>query len=91
MGADKRKRSGDVAKKASSKRQKTVSGAGKKVVSVNQLKWKKVEVPEMLDDFEGFYGLEEIEGVDIVRKGNVVKFVGLFQNLARFSQLALLT
>jgi len=80
MGADKRKRSGDAAKKSSSKRQKTASGAGKKVVSVNQLKWKKVEVPDMLDDFEGFYGLEEIEGVDIVRDGNVVKFVRNFKS-----------
>ncbi|KAK4232448.1 putative ATP-dependent RNA helicase mak-5 [Podospora fimiseda] len=75
MASDKRKRSGDVAKKASSKRQKVTSGAGKKVVSVNQLKWKKVEVPEMFDDAEGFYGLEEIEGVDIVREGNNIKFV----------------
>ncbi|KAK4166434.1 P-loop containing nucleoside triphosphate hydrolase protein [Cladorrhinum sp. PSN259] len=75
MAGDKRKRSGEVAKKAASKRQKTASGAGKKIVNVNQLKWKKVEVPEMFDDAEGFYGLEEIEGVDIVREGNTVKFV----------------
>ncbi|KAK3995900.1 putative ATP-dependent RNA helicase mak-5 [Cladorrhinum sp. PSN332] len=75
MGADKRKRSGDAAKKASPKRQKTASGAGKQIVNVNQLKWKKVEVPEMFDDAEGFYGLEEIEGVEIVREGNNVKFV----------------
>ena len=58
---------------AAPKRQK--SNAGKRVTSVNSLSWKSVEVPEMFDDAEGFYGLEEVEGVEIVRDGNTVKFV----------------
>ncbi|KAK4042346.1 P-loop containing nucleoside triphosphate hydrolase protein [Parachaetomium inaequale] len=74
----KRKRSDGQGKRpkapgASSKRQK--SNAGKRVTSVNSLAWKSVEVPEMFDDAEGFYGLEEVEGVDIVREGDTVKFV----------------
>lgn len=80
MAVDKkRKRSEGQAKRpkaagaAAPKRQK--SNAGKRVTSVNSLSWKSVEVPEMFDDAEGFYGLEEVEGVEIVRDGNTVKFV----------------
>ncbi|KAH6640626.1 P-loop containing nucleoside triphosphate hydrolase protein [Chaetomium tenue] len=74
----KRKRSEGQGKRskapnAGSKRQK--SNAGKRVTSVDSLAWKTVEVPEMYDDAEGFYGLEEVEGVDIVRDGDTVKFV----------------
>ncbi|KAK4103263.1 DEAD-domain-containing protein [Parathielavia hyrcaniae] len=58
---------------ASSKRQK--NNAGKRVTGVDSLAWKSVEVPEMFDDAEGFYGLEEVEGVDIIREGETVKFV----------------
>ncbi|KAF9870909.1 ATP-dependent rna helicase mak5 [Colletotrichum karsti] len=61
------------------KRQKSVvakSGPSKKrSVGVNSLPWKKVDVPEMFDDAEGFYGLEVIDGVDIVRNGDQVAFV----------------
>ncbi|KAH6842942.1 P-loop containing nucleoside triphosphate hydrolase protein [Chaetomium sp. MPI-CAGE-AT-0009] len=74
----KRKRSEGQGKRlkapgASSKRQK--SNAGKRVTSVDSLAWKTVDVPEMFDDAEGFYGLEEVEGVEIVRDGDTVKFV----------------
>ncbi|KAL4935445.1 hypothetical protein BDV06DRAFT_207017 [Aspergillus oleicola] len=37
------------------------------VAGVDDLNWKEVSLPDRLDDFEGFFGLEEIEGVDIVR------------------------
>lgn len=41
------------------------------VVGVDDLNWKEVALPDRLDNFEGFFGLEEIEGVDIVRpQGN---------------------
>jgi hypothetical protein len=29
----------------------------------------------MFEDAEGFFGLEEVEGVEVVREGDVVKFV----------------
>jgi ATP-dependent RNA helicase DDX24/MAK5 len=58
-----------------SKRKKT--GASKKVienpevedvnVAIDDLNWKEVTLPDKLDDFTGFFGLEEIEGVDVVR------------------------
>ena len=47
----------------------------KRVVAVDDLPWKTVDVPEMHDDAEGFFGLEEVEGVDIVRVGDKIQFV----------------
>ncbi|AEO64191.1 58fae127-07c6-436c-ae6b-3e4dd311449e [Thermothielavioides terrestris] len=79
MAVDKkRKRPGGHGKRpqtpvAGAKRQKTSNG--KRVTSVDSLAWKSVDVPEMFDDAEGFYGLEEVEGVDVVREGNTVKFL----------------
>lgn len=37
------------------------------IVSLDKLKWKAVALPDRLDDAEGFFGLEEIEGVEIIR------------------------
>ncbi|KAL4804343.1 ATP-dependent RNA helicase mak5 [Aspergillus unguis] len=36
-------------------------------VGVDDLDWKEVALPDRLDDWEGFFGLEEIDGVDIVK------------------------
>ena len=36
-------------------------------VRLDELGWKAVPVPDRLEDFEGFYGLEEIEDVSIVK------------------------
>ncbi|KAI9765439.1 MAG: ATP-dependent RNA helicase [Geoglossum simile] len=36
-------------------------------VSLGDLDWKKVPMPDRLDDVEGFFGLEEVEGVEIAR------------------------
>jgi hypothetical protein len=75
---NKRKRSDGDSKRPkkhapSSKRQK--NNAGKRVVGVDSLPWKTVELPEMFDDAEGFYGLEEVHGVEVVKEGGTVKFV----------------
>jgi ATP-dependent RNA helicase DDX24/MAK5 len=46
----------------------------KRKVRLNDLGWKQVTMPDRLEDFEGFYGLEEIDDVSIVRdatNGNV--------------------
>ncbi|ROT36473.1 DEAD-domain-containing protein [Sodiomyces alkalinus F11] len=64
---------------APSKRQKvaaksSASSKKKRVFSVNALAWKKVDIPEMFDDAEGFYGLEAIEGVDVVKNGDQIEF-----------------
>jgi ATP-dependent RNA helicase DDX24/MAK5 len=47
----------------------------KRTVAVDRLRWKTVDVPEMFDDAEGFYGLEEVEGVEVVREGGALQFV----------------
>lgn len=74
MGVNnKRKRTDGHGKRAKSQK----DNAGKRVTSIDSLAWKSVDVPEMFDDAEGFYGLEEVEGVDIVREGDAVKFVCL--------------
>lgn len=47
----------------------------RKAVHVDSLPWSTVQVPEMFDDAEGFFGLEEAVGVDIVRHGDTIQFV----------------
>lgn len=61
----------------SKKRQRTepAPAVKKQPVRLDSLPWNEVEMPDMLEDAEGFLGLEEIEGVDIVREGNAVQFV----------------
>ncbi|RPB12921.1 P-loop containing nucleoside triphosphate hydrolase protein [Morchella conica CCBAS932] len=39
-------------------------------VSIDKLGWQKVSMPDRLDDVEGFMGMEEVEGVEIVRKSD---------------------
>jgi ATP-dependent RNA helicase DDX24/MAK5 len=39
----------------------------KRKIRLNDLGWKQVTLPDRLEDFEGFYGLEEIEDVSIVK------------------------
>ncbi|RKP28980.1 P-loop containing nucleoside triphosphate hydrolase protein [Metschnikowia bicuspidata] len=36
-----------------------------KVIKPSHVEWKPVELPDTLDDWSGFFGLEEIEGVDV--------------------------
>lgn len=44
-------------------------------ISASELEWKAVDIPDNLDDFGGFYGLEEIDGVDVkVGKDGKVEF-----------------
>lgn len=57
----------------SSKKQK--KDAPKKKVAVDSLPWNEVTMPDMFEDAEGFYGLEEVDDVEVVRDGDVVTFV----------------
>ncbi|CAG5141442.1 uncharacterized protein ALTATR162_LOCUS940 [Alternaria atra] len=43
------------------------STKAKRRVQLNELGWKTVSMPDRLEDTEGFYGLEEIEDVEIVK------------------------
>jgi ATP-dependent RNA helicase DDX24/MAK5 len=42
-------------------------------VSADALHWKEVALPDRLDDAEGFFGLEEIEGVEVLRPQGAAK------------------
>lgn len=44
-------------------------------VNANELNWKSVDIPDTLDDFGGFYGLEEIDGVDVKVVDGKVQFI----------------
>lgn len=55
------------------KKTKTV-GTVSQERNVDELKWKPVKIDGRLDDFEGFFGLEEVEGVDVVVDKGIVKF-----------------
>lgn len=41
--------------------------AGTEVASLDNLAWKEVALPDRLEDAEGFFGLEEIEDVAVIR------------------------
>lgn len=45
----------------------TAAARQKRRVQLNDLGWKTVGMPDRLEDTEGFYGLEEIDDVDVVR------------------------
>jgi len=83
MAPEQKKRSRPVpnTSQRSKKRQKIelvknkTSTPQKRPVAVDALPWNEVQMPDMYDDAEGFFGLEEVEGVEIVREGNNVKFV----------------
>ena len=38
-----------------------------KVVREDELQWKEVALPDHLEDAEGFFGLEELDDVEVVR------------------------
>ncbi|KAF2719211.1 DEAD-domain-containing protein [Polychaeton citri CBS 116435] len=58
-GASKRRR---VAKNES-----TSNTGDRKERRLDKLLWKKVALPDRLDDYEGFYGLEEVDDVELLR------------------------
>lgn len=70
----KRTRSISKLKPSSNKRPK-FAAVSKRHVPQDILPWSEVRIPERLDDAEGFLGLEEVDGVDVVREGNFLKFV----------------
>ncbi|KAL7276490.1 ATP-dependent RNA helicase [Rhizina undulata] len=48
-------------------------GKKKKGVSIDELEWREVAMPDRLDDVEGFFGLEEVDGVEVsgVEEGRI--------------------
>ncbi|KAI0878649.1 DEAD/DEAH box helicase [Hypoxylon argillaceum] len=47
----------------------------KRSVGVNSLPWSKAQLPDMFNDAEGFFGLEEVDGVEVIRgSNNIIEF-----------------
>lgn len=49
------------------KKSRKSGSAPKPKVNLNSLKWNEVSLPDNMEDYEGFFGLEEIDDVDVVR------------------------
>lgn len=88
MAPEQKKRARPIpnASQRSKKRQKVepvkpaTDAVVKRPVVLDALPWNEVQMPDMFNDAEGFFGLEEIEGVEVVREGNTVKFVRMQYN-----------
>jgi len=59
---------------------KVVTDVKKLPVAADALPWNEIEMPDMFDDAEGFFGLEEVEGVEVIRDGNTVHFVRILNS-----------
>lgn len=58
----------EAASKKSKKAPKTVAPAPvKQVVRLDDLQWNAVGIPDQMGDYEGLLGLEEVEGVEVVK------------------------
>ncbi|KAI2601764.1 DEAD-domain-containing protein [Hypoxylon sp. NC1633] len=77
-GLKKRKAAGQVAntpatKKAKS-RQSTIKSTkrtkARKPTTADSLQWREAKLPDMFNDAEGFYGLEEVDDVEVIRNSN---------------------
>ncbi len=87
MASEQKKRARPVPKASqrSKKRQKiepVKNGSAtveKRAVALDALPWNEVEMPDMFEDAEGFFGLEEVEGVEVIREGDSVKFVCVYE------------
>ncbi|QID84316.1 ATP-dependent RNA helicase [Saccharomyces pastorianus] len=64
-----------MGRKRLSQKKKPAAKPQEMIVDESKLNWKPVEVPDTLDDFGGFYGLEEIDGVDVKIVNGKVNFV----------------
>ncbi|XXG96032.1 ATP-dependent RNA helicase [Hypoxylon texense] len=82
-GLKKRKSPGQAANAPAQKRTKahqpalksTKKAAAKKPTSANSLRWRKAKLPDMFNDSEGFYGLEEVDDVEVIRNDdNTIEF-----------------
>lgn len=47
-----------------------------KIIKADQLMWKPVDIPDNLGDYSGFFGLEELEGVDVRMVNGKAEFIG---------------
>ncbi|KAI1141331.1 DEAD-domain-containing protein [Hypoxylon sp. FL0543] len=79
----KRKAAGQITNAPAKKKAKSHPTAPKstkktkarKPISANSLQWRKAKLPDMFNDAEGFYGLEEVDDVEVIRNSdNTIEF-----------------
>ncbi|KAH7028018.1 P-loop containing nucleoside triphosphate hydrolase protein [Microdochium trichocladiopsis] len=69
---DKKRKTQATSSKAAAKKK------ARRPVSVDSLRWRKATLPDMTNDAEGFFGLEEIDDVEVIRhENNTVEFRAL--------------
>ncbi|KAI2472873.1 DEAD-domain-containing protein [Annulohypoxylon bovei var. microspora] len=82
-GLRKRKAAGQTINAPATKKTKTRKPVPKstkkpkarKLTTADSLQWRTAKLPDMFDDAEGFFGLEEVDDVEIIRKGdNTIEF-----------------
>ncbi|KAI1211417.1 DEAD-domain-containing protein [Annulohypoxylon truncatum] len=76
-GLKKRKASGQTGNAPANKKAKSRKSVSKsrKLTNIDSLQWRKAKLPDMFDDAEGFYGLEEVDGVEIIKNSdNTIEF-----------------
>ncbi|ORY58395.1 P-loop containing nucleoside triphosphate hydrolase protein [Pseudomassariella vexata] len=71
----KRKFGSTEATKLPAKKQKTRAAVkkptkAKRSVTADKLQWRSATLPDMFNDAEGFFGLEEVDDVEVVKLGN---------------------
>ncbi|KAI1649326.1 ATP-dependent RNA helicase MAK5 [Daldinia loculata] len=49
---------------------KSTQTKAKKRITADSLRWRKAKLPDMFNDSEGFYGLEEVDDVEVIRNSN---------------------
>ncbi|KAI1662029.1 ATP-dependent RNA helicase MAK5 [Daldinia decipiens] len=49
---------------------KSTQAKAKKRITADSLRWRKAKLPDMFNDSEGFYGLEEVDDVEVIRNSN---------------------
>ena len=83
MGMKRGRESRNLAKKAAKKQrvEENTQQDGEVIVGLDDLDWQTVQLPDRLGDVGGFFGLEEIDGVDIIRpeSSGQIKFKVLYK------------
>ena len=64
-----KKRKGDEVVRLSAK-----GGTEARTISLETLPWHQVPFPENFQDAEGFFGLEELSDVDVIRKSGNIEY-----------------
>lgn len=87
MGMKRGRESRNLAKKPAKKQkvEENTDQNGEDIVGLDDLDWQTVQLPDRLGDVGGFFGLEEIDGVDIIRpeSSGQIKFKVFYRSIEK--------